>query len=200
MGVSGPRSSPSGTGPPGSPRRSSMSSPETKSAQRPKGAASSMRVRTSSSALPRSIRPRETRTSAHVCDAKERPCSRRRHGRRGGPAHRPTWPRATEGSVPTSIASELLRGPGFPLGSRPDLDVDRLERLDVASPDQGDDGASAEIGRSRPHRHTPPSEDRWRSGTAPTSSLSSVRMRPSDRGCSSRTEGHRGRRRSDGPG
>jgi hypothetical protein len=43
-----------------------------------------MRVRTS---LPRSIRPRETRTSTHVCDAKERPCSCRRLGRRGGPAH-----------------------------------------------------------------------------------------------------------------
>jgi len=69
------------------PPRSSISSPETKSAQRPKSAASSMRVRTSSSVLPRSIRPRETPTSAHVCDAKERPCSRRRHGRRGGPAH-----------------------------------------------------------------------------------------------------------------
>jgi len=46
-----------------------------------------MRVRTSSSALPRSIRPQETPTSAHLGDAKERPCSRRRHGRRGGPAH-----------------------------------------------------------------------------------------------------------------
>jgi len=57
-------------------------------------------------------------------------------------------------SVSTSIASELLRGPGSPLGSRPDLDVDRVERLDVASPDQGDDGASVEIGRSRSHRHT----------------------------------------------
>jgi len=43
-----------------------------------------MRVRTS---LPRSIRPRETPTSAHLGDAKERPCSRHRHGRRGGPAH-----------------------------------------------------------------------------------------------------------------
>jgi len=43
-----------------------------------------MRVRTS---LPTSIRPRETPTSAHLGDAKERPCSCRRHGRRGGPAH-----------------------------------------------------------------------------------------------------------------
>jgi len=43
-----------------------------------------MRVRTS---LPRSIRPQATPTSAHLGDAKERPCSRRRHGRRGGPAH-----------------------------------------------------------------------------------------------------------------
>jgi len=43
-----------------------------------------MRVRTS---LPRSIRPQATPTSAHLCDAKERPCSCRRHGRRGGPAH-----------------------------------------------------------------------------------------------------------------
>jgi len=43
-----------------------------------------MRLRTS---LPRSIRPQETPTSAHLGDAKERPCSRRRHGRRGGPAH-----------------------------------------------------------------------------------------------------------------
>jgi len=46
-----------------------------------------MRSRTSSSALPTSIRPRETPTSAHLGDAKERPCSRHRHGRRLRPAH-----------------------------------------------------------------------------------------------------------------
>jgi len=122
----------------------------------------------------------------------------------------PPWPsrwtgppgqRSPRSSVSTSITSELLRGPGSPLGSRPDLDVDRVERLDVVSPDQGGDGASAEIGRSRPHRHTPPSEDRWRSGTAPTSSLSCVRMRPSERGWwSSHSERRKGRRRSGGPG
>jgi hypothetical protein len=43
-------------------------------------------------------------------------------------------------SVPTSIASEFFRGLGSPLGSRADLDLDRVERLDVASPDQGEEG------------------------------------------------------------
>jgi len=73
-----------------------------------------MRLRTSSSALPRSIRPRETRTSAHVCDAKERPCSRRRHGRGLRPAHlaeghrhapfRPRSPQSfSEDSAPHSV-------------------------------------------------------------------------------------------------
>jgi len=94
----------------------------------------------------------------------------------GPPGRRP--PRS---SVPTSIASRLLRGPGLH-SVYLHTDLDRVERLDVASPDQGEEGVSAEIGRSRPHHHTPPSEDRWRSGTAPTSSLSCVRMRPSERG------------------
>jgi len=67
----------------------------------------------------------------------------------------PPGQRSPRSSVPTSIASELLRGLGSPLGSRPDLDLDRVERLDVVSPDQGDEEASVEIGRSRPHRHTP---------------------------------------------
>jgi len=73
-----------------------------------------MRSRTSSSALPRSIRPRETPTSAHLGDAKERPCSRHRHGRRGGPAHlakgrrgapfRPRSPQSfSEDSAPHSV-------------------------------------------------------------------------------------------------
>jgi len=109
MGVSGPRSSPSGTG-----RRVSSALidvvPETKSAQRPKGAASSTKVRTSSSALPRSIRPRETPTSAHLGDAEDRD-----HALAAATAvevDRPPGRRPPRSSVPTSITSELLRGPG----------------------------------------------------------------------------------------
>jgi len=196
MGVSGPRSSPSGTG-------SRVSSalfdvvPRDQVGSETKERCFLHEVAHILSALPRSIRPQATPTSAHLCDAKERPCSCRRHGRRGGPAHlakgrrgapfRPRSPQSfSEDSAPHSVYVQT--------------DLDRVERLDVASPDQGDDRASVEIGRSRPHRHTPPSEDRWRSGTVPTSWLSCVRMRPSERGWSSRTEGHRGCRRSGWPG
>jgi len=66
----------------------------------------------------------------------------------GPPGRRP--PRS---SVPTSIASRLLRGPGLH-SLHVQTDVERVERLDVASPDQGEEGASVEIGRSRPQRHT----------------------------------------------
>jgi len=171
--------------------------PETKSAQRPKSAASSMRSRTSSPpSRGRSGRGRRRRPPTSVTRKTETMLLPPRPSRWTGPPGQ----RSPRSSVPTSITSELLRGLGSPLGSRPDLDLDRLERLDVVSPDQGDDGASVEIGRSRPHRHTPPSEHRWRSGTAPTSSPSCVRMRPSERGWSSRTERPKGRRRSGGPG
>jgi len=43
------------------------------------------------------------------------------------------------GSVPTSIASELLRGPGLH-SLYVQTDGDRVERLDVASLDQGEEG------------------------------------------------------------
>jgi len=74
----------------------------------------------------------------------------------------PPGQRSPTRSVPTSITSRLLRRPHPPLGSLDDLDLDldRVERLDVASPDQGDEEASAEIGRPRPHRHTPPRRPR----------------------------------------
>jgi len=56
--------------------------------------------------------------------------------RQSGPPSR----RSPRSCGPTSISSELLRGPRPPLGSRADLDVDRVERLDVGSPDQGEEG------------------------------------------------------------
>jgi len=93
-----------------------------------------MRSRTS---LPRSIRPRETPTSAQVCDAKERPCSRRRHGRRLRPAHLAKGHRRLRSDLDHLSPSPTTRPP---LGSLDDLDLDRLERLDVASPDQGEEG------------------------------------------------------------
>jgi len=128
-----------------------MSSPKTKSAQRPKSAASSMRVRTSSSALPRSIRPRETRTSAQVRDAEDDELTR------GAARAFAPGQRSPTRSVPTSIASELLRGLGPPLGSPADLDVDQVERLSrrsVSGP--GSLRASAEIGWSRHGLQIPP--------------------------------------------
>jgi len=170
--------------------------PETKSAQRPKSAASSMRVRTS---LPRSIRPRETPTSAHLGDAEDRD-----HALGTAMAvevDRPTWPKVAEEL--RSDLDHLRASPRTrpPLGSRPDLDLDRVERLAVASLDQGEEGSqSRSAGLALTDTLRRATDDRWRSGTAPTPSPSCVRMRPSERGWSSRTEGHRGRRRSDGPG
>jgi len=152
-----------------------------------------MRVRTS---LPRSIRPRETRMSAQVRDAKEGPCSWRRHGRRetGPPGRRP--PNAPFRPRSPQSFSEDPASTRFtcrPTSSESSVSTLRL-RTRVK---RGPQSRSAGLALS----DTLPSEDRWRSGTAPTSSPSCVRMRRSERGWwSSHSERRKGRRRSGGSG
>jgi len=186
MRVSGPRSSPSGTGPPGflgALRRC----PRDRVGSETKERCFLHEVAHILSALPRSIRPRATRISAQVRDTEDRD-----HALAAATAvdsDRPTWPKATD-----RLRSDLDHLRASPrtrplLGSRKDLDLDRVERLDVASPDQGDEGASAEIGRPRPHRHTPSRRPRACGCDVPKRGLRS-----------SRTERHRGRRQRDGPG
>jgi len=102
-------------------------------------------------------------------------------------------------SIPTSIASELLRGLGLhSVHVQTSTSIDssastlRLRTRVTTGPQSRSAGLAL--------TDTLSSEDRWRSGTAPTSWLSSVRMRPSERGWSSRTESLTGRCRSGGPG
>jgi len=183
MGVSGPRSS--GTGQPGSPPRSSTSSPETKSAQRPKSAASSMRSRTSSPpSRGRSGRERRRRLPTSVT-------RRRDHALAAATAvevDRPTWPKVAEElrfDLDRLRASPRTRLPtGFT--SRPRRRSTRASRRCVSGP-----GWRRGLSRDRPVSPSP---------THSSASSSCVRMRPSERGWSSRTERPKGRRRSGGPG
>jgi len=147
-----PRSSPSGTGPPGF-LRALRCRPRDRVGSETKERCFLHEVAHILSALPRSIRPQETRTSAQVRDAEDRD-----HALAAATAFevdRPTWPKVAD--TLRSDLDRLRASPRTrpPLGSRDDVDVDRVERLDVASPDQGEEGASVEIGRPRPHRHTP---------------------------------------------
>jgi len=148
-----------GDGAAGFPPRSSSSSPETKSAQRPKGAASSMRVRTSSppsrgrsgrerrARPPRCVTPRTTSSLGGLPGP-----SHLAKGRRHAPFRPPSPQSFSEDSAPhwvhlqtsTSIKSSVC--------------------LDVLSPDQGRYGPQPRsAGLAMAYKFLRSAEDRWRS-------------------------------------